>query len=73
MTPISIYSNVGVGEGDGGGDSANFEPPYYHHDLTSLGQSATLPDVTAANTSLDVPEPDAPRLGSHMLSKSPHK
>jgi len=46
---------------------------HYHHDPTSLGQSATLPDVTAANTSLDVPEPDAPRLGSRMPSKSPHE
>jgi len=45
----------------------------YHCDPTSLRQSATLPDVATANTSPDVPVPDAPRLGPCMLSESPRE
>jgi len=45
----------------------------YHRDPTSLGQSATLPDVATANTSPDVPVPDAPHLGPRTLSESPRE
>ena len=46
---------------------------HHHHIPTSRGQSTTLPDVTAASTSLDVPVPNAPRFGSCALPESPRK
>ena len=56
----------------------NHGPDYYlggirggYGTSTSLGQSASLPDVAAASTNLDVPVPNAPRLGSRALSESP--
>ena len=60
--------------------AVNHGPDYYlggirggYGTSTSLGQSTTLPDVAAASTSLDVPVPNALRLGSRALSESPPK